>query len=69
AVHDRHIAIGDDQIEGICFPAIKPLRAVFGHFAVMAEKAELLAKQQSIGWMIVDDQDPEGLMSDGCRLS
>ncbi|MNH19925.1 hypothetical protein D3C79_796760 [compost metagenome] len=54
--HDRHVAIGNDNIESVLTPAFKSRPAVFRLADIMTQKVQLLTQYLSIDFMIIDDQ-------------
>ncbi|MNM94192.1 hypothetical protein D3C81_1065880 [compost metagenome] len=56
-VHDRHVAIGDHQIKRLVFPCRQPLLPIGRDGKSMSKKLQLLAREQSIGRVIVDYQN------------
>ncbi|MNH25368.1 hypothetical protein D3C79_853570 [compost metagenome] len=56
ATHQRHIAVGDNQIEITCRPCLQRLDAIEGAGDPMAQVGELLGKYQPVGRIVVDHQ-------------
>ncbi|MNX86226.1 hypothetical protein D3C86_1181000 [compost metagenome] len=68
-VHDRHVAIGDHQIKRLVFPCRQPLLPIGRDGKSMSKKLQLLAREQTIGRVIVDYQNIQwGCGDDDLRL-
>jgi len=57
AVHQGHVAVDDHQIEMIGLPPFEAAAAIFGNAEAMSEKFQLLTHEQTVGRMVVDNQD------------
>lgn len=67
AVHHRHLAVGDDQIEGVAGEGAQGLQAIAAHTDVVSQVLELLAQQDLVGVIVIDHQDMQP-MGEGLSL-
>lgn len=67
AVHHRHLAVGDDQIEGVAGEGAQGLQAIAAHTDVVSQMLDLLAQQDLVGVIVIDHQDMQP-MGEGLSL-
>ena len=59
AVHDRHITVGNDQVEVLLAPGLEPRRAMLDCSEPVPEETQLLTHEQAVGRMVVHHQHIE----------
>ncbi|MNF95178.1 hypothetical protein D3C84_779180 [compost metagenome] len=57
AIHDRHVAIGDHQIEFVAFPRFESCLTILCNAETMTQKLQLLTHEQAVGGVVVDHKD------------
>jgi hypothetical protein len=58
AVHVRHMAVGDDQVERLRLPGLPCLQAVVAGVYLQPQFAQALLQQLQVGRMVFDNQHP-----------
>lgn len=58
-IHQRHLAVGDDEIEVLALAGLQRLGAVAAHAHLVAQVLELLAQQHLVGVVVVHHQHPQ----------
>ncbi|MNN80038.1 hypothetical protein D3C81_1967330 [compost metagenome] len=59
AIHDRHVAVGDDHVERRRQPGLQALCAIPGLGNLVAEIAQLFFQQHEVGRVVVHHQDSQ----------